>query len=50
MNQLNNDPNLSTFVFDINTKGFDINDELNAIDSLVNNDGVMYKIKVTEKT
>lgn len=49
MNQLNNDPNLSTFVFDINTKGFDINDVLNAIDSLVNNDGVMYKIKVTEK-
>lgn len=49
MEQLNNDPNLSTFVFDINSKNFDINDVLEAIDSLVNNDGAMHKIKVTEK-
>lgn len=46
--ELMNDPNLSSFVFDINTSKFDVNDVLKAIDSLAENDGKMHKIKVSE--
>lgn len=48
LNKLNNDPNLSSFVFNINTPGFNINEVLNAIDSLVANDGENIKIKADE--
>ena len=48
LEKLNNDPNLSSFVFNINTQRFNINEVLDAIDSLVINDGMMYKIKVNE--
>lgn len=46
--KLLDDPNLSSFVFDVSTPKFDINDVLKAIDSLVANDGKMHKIRVTE--
>ncbi|MCD2137369.1 hypothetical protein [Salinicoccus halitifaciens] len=48
LRKLIEDPNLSSFIFDIRTPNFDINDVLNAIDSLVINDGVVYKIRVNE--
>jgi len=48
LEKLNNDPNLSSFVFNINTPKFNITEVLDAIDSLVLNDGKMYKIKVDE--
>lgn len=46
--KLRDDPNLSSFVFDVNTPKFDINDVLKAIDSLADNEGKMFKIRVTE--
>lgn len=46
--ELMEDPNLSSFVFNIHTPNFNINEVLDAIDSLVLNDGEMYKIKVNE--
>lgn len=49
LTKLNDDPNLSSFVYDIRTPRFNINDVLDAIDSLVNNDGDFSKIKVVEK-
>lgn len=45
---LNDDANLSSFVFDIHSKNFDINDVFDAIESLALNDGNIFKIKVTE--
>lgn len=48
LEKLNNDPNLSSFVFNVNTPKFNVNEVLDAIDSLVLNDGKMYKIKVNE--
>lgn len=48
LDKLNEDPNLSSFVFNINTPKFNINEVLDAIDSLVMNDGQMNKIKVSE--
>lgn len=48
VSKLNDDPNLSSFVFNINTPKFNINDVLDAIDSLIVNDGSMYKIKINE--
>lgn len=49
LSKLNDDPNLTSFVFDINTPSFNINEVLDAIDSLVLNDGDIYKIKVVEE-
>ncbi|ASN05345.1 hypothetical protein [Virgibacillus necropolis] len=48
LEKLHNDPNLSSFVFDINTPKFNMNEVLDSIDSLVSKDGKMYKIKVYE--
>ncbi|WP_303965927.1 hypothetical protein [Sporosarcina ureae] len=48
LRKLNEDPNLSSFVFDIAAPQFNINEVLEAIDSLVNNDGEMFKIRVAE--
>lgn len=48
LRKLIDDPSLSSFVFDVRTPNFDINDVLNAIDSLVLNDGTIYKIRVNE--
>lgn len=46
--KLNEDPNILSFVFDIGTPRFNINEVLEAVDSLVMNDGEMYKIKEEE--
>lgn len=49
LTKLYDDPNLSSFVFDISTSNFHINDVLDAIDSLVMNQGEFYKIRVNEQ-
>lgn len=46
--KLNNDPNLSSFVFDVRTPRFHIKEVIEAINSLVMNDGDMKKIRVQE--
>lgn len=49
LTKLYDDPNLSSFVFDISTPKFHINDVLDAIDSLALNEGKFTKIRVTEQ-
>ena len=48
LTKLYDDSNLSSFVFDISTPKFHINDVLDAIDSLALNEGEFFKIRVTE--